>query len=55
MATSLLATAVKKKNWDLVALCLLIGVVEEAARLPPETLESLLELLELPHHDARNA
>ncbi len=34
--------------WSLAALCLLLGVAEAAARLPPETLESLLELLEEP-------
>ena len=35
-----------RHDWRLAALCLLLGVADAAARLPPETLESLLELLE---------
>ncbi len=46
MATSTLAIAIERKNWELVALCLLLGVAEVASRLPPETLERLLDLLE---------
>ena len=46
MATSALAVAVERRAWSLAALCLLLGVAEAASRLPPETLESLLELLE---------
>jgi hypothetical protein len=47
MASSALALAIERKDWTLVALCLLLGVAEEAARLPPETLERLLDLLEI--------
>ena len=46
MATSLLALALERREWSLAALCLLLGVADAAAGLPPETLESLLELLE---------
>ena len=46
MATSALALAVERKDWTLVALCLLLGVAEVAAKLPPETLERLLDLLD---------
>lgn len=46
MATSVLVLAIERRDWSLAALCLLLGVAEAAARLPPETLESLLELLE---------
>jgi hypothetical protein len=42
-----LATAIERKQWDFVALCLLIGVTAVASKLPPETLEQLLDLLEL--------
>jgi hypothetical protein len=42
-----LATAIQRKQWDFVALCLLIGVAEVASTLPPETLGQLLDLLEL--------
>ena len=45
---SVLAVAIERKNWTLVALCLLLGVADAAARLPPETLEHLLDLLEVP-------
>ncbi len=52
MATSVLAIAIERKNWTLAALCLLLGVADAAARLPPETLEHLLDLLEV-HGRAR--
>lgn len=45
---ALLATAIERRAWSVAALCLLLGVVDAASRLPPETLESLLELLEKP-------
>jgi hypothetical protein len=48
MAASLLAVAVERREWTLAALCLLLGVSEAAARLPRETLEELLDLLEGP-------
>ena len=41
-----LPLALKRKEWTLAALCLLLGVASAASRLPPETLESLLELLD---------
>ena len=43
---SSLAVAVKRRAWTLVAIYLLLGVVEAASRLPPETVEGLLEALE---------
>jgi hypothetical protein len=46
MTASVLTTAIRKKNWTLAALCLLLGVAEEAARLSPEAIERLLDLLE---------
>lgn len=41
-----LALALDRKEWTLAALYLLLGVAEVASRLPPDTFESLLELLE---------
>jgi hypothetical protein len=41
-----LALAVKRNDWSLVALYLLLGVAEAAAKLPPDALEGLLEMLE---------
>lgn len=46
MAQSALAVALERRAWSLAALCLLLGVADAAATLPPEALESLLELLE---------
>jgi hypothetical protein len=43
-----LAIAVERRAWTLVALYLLLGVAEAASRLPPETVEGLLEALEGP-------
>lgn len=33
------------KRWELAALCLLMGVTEAAAALPPDAVEGLLEVL----------
>lgn len=41
-----LPIALERKEWTFAALCLLLGVAEAASRLPPETLESLLDLLD---------
>ncbi len=46
MATHALALAIDRRDWTLAAVCLLLGVADAASRLPPETFESLLELLE---------
>lgn len=53
MATSTLAVALERREWTLAALCLLLGVAEAAAALPPETLERLVELLEVPPRGRR--
>ena len=39
-------TAIKKQEWEVVAVCLLRGFVQAASRLPPETLQHLVEALE---------
>lgn len=44
---SLLAQAIEREDWELAALCLLLGVVEAANKLPRETLDALLDELEL--------
>ncbi len=53
MSVSVLAMALERRRWDLAALCLLLGVADAAAKLPPETLERLLELLEGAPDDSR--
>jgi len=40
-----LAAAIERNQWELAALCLLLGLTEAAAKLPPETIEGLLEVL----------
>jgi hypothetical protein len=42
---STLAVAIQGKRWELAALCLLMGVTEAAAALPPDAVEGLLEVL----------
>lgn len=42
---STLAVAIERKEWELVSLCLLMGVVDAAAALPPDAVEELLEVL----------
>jgi hypothetical protein len=53
MATPALAYALERRQWSLAALCLLLGIAEAARQLPPETLASLLELLEVPPRGRR--
>lgn len=53
MTRRALALAVERREWPLAALCLLLGVSEAAALLPPETLERLLDLLEEPPRGRR--
>ena len=42
---SALAVAIQGRRWELSALCLLLGVTEAAAALPPDAVEGLLEVL----------
>ncbi|MBI2856391.1 MAG: hypothetical protein HYX93_06060 [Chloroflexi bacterium] len=44
MAT--LSTAIERQDWEVVAICLLQGFMQTVSRLPPETLQHLLEALE---------
>jgi hypothetical protein len=52
---STLAVAIERKEWELVSLRLLVGVLEAAAALPPDAVEELLEVLAgLDGEDARS-
>ena len=42
---SMLAVAIKRREWELASLCLLMGILEAAAALPPDAVEGLLEVL----------
>ena len=48
-----LAMAIERKHWELAALCLLLGLTEAAAKLPPEAIEGLLEVLAAEHQAPR--
>jgi len=50
---TILALAIQQGEWAFVALCLLLGVSEAASRLPPDSLDALLELLEEPARRGR--
>ncbi len=43
---ALMEVAVETGRWDVVALCLALGVAEVASRLPRESLVAMLALLE---------
>ena len=40
-----LAVAIERKQWQIVALRLLIGISDAAHKLPPESLNELIDLL----------
>jgi hypothetical protein len=42
--TTAVAAAVRRRDWERVALYLLLGVSRAAQKLPPETLTELLDL-----------
>ena len=42
---SALALAIERKQWELTALYLLLGVSQAAAKLPPDAIYGLLEVL----------
>lgn len=43
---STLAMAISSRQWELAALCLLLGLWETLSRLPADSLEGLLDVLE---------
>lgn len=43
---STLAWAISKRQWDLAALCLLLGLLETFSKLPADSIEGLLDILE---------
>jgi hypothetical protein len=44
-AMSALALAIEREQWELTALYLLLGVSRAAAKLPPDAIDGLLEVL----------
>ena len=53
-ARPLLEVAIQQEDWEAAALCLLLGAVRAARKIPPETLEEMIELLsEAPRRRAR--
>ena len=45
MTDSALTQAVQKHEWELVALCLLLGMARVLQQVPPEALPAMLDLL----------
>jgi hypothetical protein len=43
---SILAEAIKDKQWELAALCLLIGLARAISSLPDDAVEGIIDLLE---------
>lgn len=43
---SALATAISNRQWELAALYLLLGLMEAFSRLPADSVEGLLDVLE---------
>lgn len=43
---SALAWAISKRQWDLAALCLLLGLLETLSKLPVDSIEGVLDILE---------
>ncbi len=41
-----LSAAIKEERWEEVALCLLVGLLQTASRVPRDALAGLLEALE---------
>lgn len=46
--TATMALAIEQRRWQAVALYLALGVSRAATRLPPDTIDALLALLERP-------
>ncbi len=40
-----LTVALERREWELAALCLLLGVTRAAAGLPPDAIEAMVEVL----------
>jgi len=45
-----LGLALERRQWSLASLYLLLGVSQAASRLPPESLEALLDILTPGNH-----
>ena len=46
---STLASAITRKQWDMAALCLLLGLADALSRLPADSVEGLIDILEGEH------
>ena len=42
---SLLEIAIEREEWELAAWCIVAGVMDAAASLPPEAVDELMEML----------
>lgn len=44
---SLFARAIEREDWEVAALCLMLGVLQAAEKMPRETLDALFDELDL--------
>jgi hypothetical protein len=44
----LLTYAIERENWELAALCLVVAAAESLGWLPPDTIDSILEVVAEP-------
>jgi len=43
---STLASAITRKQWDLAALCLLLGLAQTLTKIPADSIEGVIDVLE---------
>lgn len=46
---TLLAQAIRQQRWEIVALCLLLGLAQALSKLPPDAIEGVLDVLDSKH------
>ena len=51
---SVLSKAINEEQWELASLCLLLGLTRALAKIPPDSLYGMLEVLEGPQHPEGN-
>lgn len=45
--------AIRTENWELAALCLVMGAVEAVKELPPDAVDEMLAMLDLDEEECR--
>ncbi len=50
-----MGAAIRRGEWERIALCLLLGISVAARKMPPGTIDDVLALLSREEEDARDA